>query len=401
MIHQEKLASVNPPRTTTGKTLQFIGNLNAKAGDYVWTDGNVIFGHRPIRSIPHVTVDPAGIPVIYFEYTSIESEDYILHRGYFDKNGNWKDYPIWGSVEIEGSIAGIVNNKNKLYAIISAENLLDAEVDNKGNVYAIIGGQYYKSTAEPENNKNDHAKILCNGETIKEIDLKEYVDKLENMYSDEQAKDYIESGNLDFAYIVQDGSWWAILDIRKHNTGGGDDDKVIAITNDGSEKVLFDYHFKHVDNSDDFTQSPFFHQEDLKSVELPIQSGFIKNIPSPEAGMGETSEGTTHHYWYDGYRTVIWRYFELFDEDHKRIFTFDADTEYEHCGQTIRGDAAFWGSGTYPRDFIKLSKDKYLVIGNGLILIEKGKVKILGDTINSRLREMKNISKTKNPVIVE
>ena len=67
-----------------GKNLQFMGYLPVKAGDWVFTDGKFIFGNVPPRGSPAVFAEvQSGIPVL--------ADDL---RGYFAKNGSFRNYAV-------------------------------------------------------------------------------------------------------------------------------------------------------------------------------------------------------------------------------------------------------------------------------------------------------------------
>ena len=104
-----------------GKELSLIGNKRVKAGDVVWTDGKVIFGHTPIRGGGVLYAESSGIPVL---------ADNDL-RGYFTKTGNYKSYKIKGD-------EWIVNDKNIYAHEVSDEELIDAEIADDGSVYTVM-----------------------------------------------------------------------------------------------------------------------------------------------------------------------------------------------------------------------------------------------------------------------
>lgn len=121
-----------------GKSLTFIGNKLVKAGDYVWTDGNVVFGHTPIRGGDFVPIPDSGVPVLADKL-----------RGYFKKNGNVRDYEIKGD-------EWIVNDK-KNYAHDDGESdgkskIIDAEIAEDGGVYTVTDGHYLKCDSVTYNN---------------------------------------------------------------------------------------------------------------------------------------------------------------------------------------------------------------------------------------------------------
>lgn len=99
---------------TNGKQLSLIGNKLVKQGDFVWTDGKVIFGHTPIRGGGVLFVEPNGIPVLA-----------NLLRGYFTKNGVYKNFPIVGN-------NWIVNDKRHYEHDNGDDDIIDAEIASDG-----------------------------------------------------------------------------------------------------------------------------------------------------------------------------------------------------------------------------------------------------------------------------
>ena len=96
---------------TKGTHLLFCGNLPVIEGDWVWTDGKVIFGHVPIRDTPLLTNVEGGIPAAFDD-----------SKGFFSKIGNFKNYPI--AVD-ETTPHWIVNGQRKYFH--SDDRVFDAE----------------------------------------------------------------------------------------------------------------------------------------------------------------------------------------------------------------------------------------------------------------------------------
>ena len=105
-----------------GERLQFIGNFPAKAGDYVWTDGNIIFGHIPQKAsaLPYIPAASSGIPILLDD-----------RQGYFSTGGNWVDFPI-------AQYDWIANNENTFYggsAEYEDATVLAANISSDNNIY--------------------------------------------------------------------------------------------------------------------------------------------------------------------------------------------------------------------------------------------------------------------------
>jgi hypothetical protein len=94
-----------------GKRLKFIGNYPCQAGDFVWTDGNVIFGNITNDSQPVMFSDTSGIPVLGLDLYNRPL------RGYFDSSGNFKNYKVSPNLTDDQLAFSrwFVNNNNKTF----------------------------------------------------------------------------------------------------------------------------------------------------------------------------------------------------------------------------------------------------------------------------------------------
>lgn len=112
-----------------GKTLSLIGNKFVKQGDFVWTDGKVVFGHTPIRGGGILPVEPNGVPVLGWFITEIKpSEIGVINEhiidffaGYFTNQGNyislvgfWRSNREYVPKKMKG-LSWIVNNNHFYY----------------------------------------------------------------------------------------------------------------------------------------------------------------------------------------------------------------------------------------------------------------------------------------------
>ncbi len=113
-----------------GKSLSLIGNKFVRAGDLIWTDGNVVFGHTPVRGGGIMFNEPSGIPVL----SADDLRGYINNRGMFKKFNVAQD--DW-----------LANSKN-FFAhgneTFNGENVIDAEVSESGDVFIVTDGFYRK-----------------------------------------------------------------------------------------------------------------------------------------------------------------------------------------------------------------------------------------------------------------
>ena len=122
-----------------GKKLSFMGNLPVQAGDIVWTDGNVIFGHANIGDTPIIPIMISGIPV----------SGYGEFRGYIDKTGNFKKYATSADSWIVNTDKIFKHGEEKF----NNEKIIDAEIAENGDLYLITEGFYRKNTLVTYNHK--------------------------------------------------------------------------------------------------------------------------------------------------------------------------------------------------------------------------------------------------------
>ncbi len=115
-----------------GRPLSFIGYLPVKAGDWVYTDGRVIFGNVPPRgSAVTFSDEPSGVPVLGNEELS----------GYFSKSGRFKKYSI-------AQDDWIVNSDEKFAhgaEFIDETKVIDAGFSERGEKLVATNGFYRDS----------------------------------------------------------------------------------------------------------------------------------------------------------------------------------------------------------------------------------------------------------------
>ena len=179
-MYQTVLRSVNGYTAigANGEKLQFVGNWYGSAGDTVWTDGNIIFGHSPLRASSTLMILPAnsGIPVLCDNL-----------RGYFSPAGAWNSYDV-------AQKDWIINNENDFQggsAEYNGATVLDAEISKDNNTYILtwdnargwIGGiseWNYGNITFAEIFSNYPVTIYKDGKIIDTIDLSEFVTKLDD-----------------------------------------------------------------------------------------------------------------------------------------------------------------------------------------------------------------------------
>lgn len=125
---------------TQGRYLSFIGNLPVKAGDTVYTDGKVIFGHAPPKGSPAIFDEPSGVPVLADENLTDEDNDEL--RGYFTKRGKYKRYSIKGDDWITNSEKKYSHDDDEEE---DDEDIIDAEITEDGDEIIVKSGIYQDS----------------------------------------------------------------------------------------------------------------------------------------------------------------------------------------------------------------------------------------------------------------
>lgn len=121
---------------TQGRSLQFIGYLPVSEGDWVYTDGKIIFGNAPPKDAPLIVDEQSGIPVLGDK----DSVGNTL-RGYFDMRGKYKKYTV-------AQDNWIVNSKKKFNhgeEYFNDIKVIDAEIIENGDKFVVTGGIYHDS----------------------------------------------------------------------------------------------------------------------------------------------------------------------------------------------------------------------------------------------------------------
>ena len=119
-----------------GRRLKFIGNYPCQAGDYVWTDGNVIFGNISTKPQPVIfDENNGGIPVLANQL-----------RGYFNSSGYFQNYDIRycnSFVNNDKFFSAIPNNREFIHELpddaqeIITLNIFDADIASGGRLLTL------------------------------------------------------------------------------------------------------------------------------------------------------------------------------------------------------------------------------------------------------------------------
>lgn len=234
---QLKSVTSNGAVDVQGRSLSFIGYLQVKAGDTVYTDGKVIFGNAPPKGAPAIFDEPSGVPVLGDNYFLGEQDDEL--RGYFTKSGKYKSYQIAGDDWIV--------NDDRNFKHDADDNIIDVEISDGGELLAVeqIGTSY--KVKDNEVTQTCELIILKDGEEIENLSienlLKEYVDAVKA-----DVEIYVPNHSFSDAFdmqaellnfkILPDGNWEALIkaEIQASRTVKAIDEKVHY---DLQEKTFF------------------------------------------------------------------------------------------------------------------------------------------------------------------
>ena len=197
----------------SGRSLRFIGYMPVKAGDTVYTDGKIIFGHAPPKGAPVIFDEQSGIPVL-------GTGDL---RGYFTSQGRYKTARIAGN-------NWIVNDKRK-YQHDTGSNIIDAEIADDGNgslltaekkITRIAADDYDYHWGFYQKETNSIFSPINFGRIAVHVPGDDFYDKVRGfqnqLQSDGSVRFFYQNigGNVTSSY--DDGFYWAF---KKDNTGLG------------------------------------------------------------------------------------------------------------------------------------------------------------------------------------
>lgn len=108
-----------------GRSLRVIGNMPIKDGDTIWTDGRIVYGHRPTRPNVKPMIEAKGTPVLSSKL-----------NGYIEEDGRYKSKD-WG---VENRTDNYFINNERIIFENAGTNytdmiVLDAEVSEVSNEY--------------------------------------------------------------------------------------------------------------------------------------------------------------------------------------------------------------------------------------------------------------------------
>ena len=188
-----------------GRHLIPIGRLPIKAGDTVWTDGRIIFGHVPIRQLASPVKFYKGVPF----YDSTEG-------GYFNSVAARCRYKYPAVIISDGAV--LINGERKLFLTTAKSVLLDVEIlvdeneEEIGYVYAYADSIAFSSTDEIKNAQITIESSLGAHDVIQIADLECFDALADDVAKKCQADDrndpsYTKLQLLYFRFTDKKGGW--------------------------------------------------------------------------------------------------------------------------------------------------------------------------------------------------
>ena len=148
MFYQTQLTAIGGSEAVDvhGKKLHFVGNLPARVGDSVWTDGKFIFGHVPIRGETIIPVNQSKIPVL--------ADDFC---GYIEQGGSLTSYPIVNGDWIVNDEEYISSGDNTF----NGHAIIDAVICDNDSVLFATDGFFRENQRKTYKNRIGVSRILC------------------------------------------------------------------------------------------------------------------------------------------------------------------------------------------------------------------------------------------------
>lgn len=341
---------------TAGKRLRFIGNLPAKEGDWVWTDGNVIFGHVPIRGTPSIPIPQGGIPVRAgriggyftdsgtFHKCRIDCDDWIVNgeKDYFTFEGEVFDAEL--AVENEkvtglytAEIDGINGGNQGIYVVKKLDNE-DGELIpgyggyNSAREYMIdlFGEDAVNNAIEKDRVfifDDDAVVIKKDGVQVQKIFLHDYTEAFNKLdeIRNEISKDYpcvdtkALAGHVQLLnfHLKTDGNWDAliasfVLGVLGYHFDGEEYDPVYH----NYRHSLMIYYLVHVKSNG---QKEILHEDiHVEGTFFSKNGEYIFRVDYPDV---KNYKSSWRYPIQDGYSVEMneWRILNIFDHDGQPI----------------------------------------------------------------------------------
>ena len=161
-MHRARVTEVRGNKVLAdGIWLTCIGNRSVWEGDWVWTDGRCVYGHKSEGGSSYVPTNGlSGIPLLQIKWK--DQKNQMLHS-YYAKG---KIHPLGFSQED----IWVVNNTSR-FAYVSGYGLLDAEMDERGNFYTLEAVNVLVFPLVGADQRDSILAVKCNGEVIASYDL--------------------------------------------------------------------------------------------------------------------------------------------------------------------------------------------------------------------------------------
>ena len=287
-----------------GKWLTCIGNKIVRVGDYIWTDGRVVYGNhleaqQPlVITAPPQQLDDEGIPILLY---SSQNRNYLFYT--FSKRGLTQVF----TKDKDSDISFIVNDSKANIYSLSDENFLSVNVDDRGNIFKLIG----------YNNVTDSkvlVEIKVNDSTVTTFNSSDFFDITEAVAPfpvEYFAVDHYEFGraqcNAEVGFIEDADNWAFIVtsvigeqtyyvletDLQYKTYGTATFYRLYFVTPKGITPLF---------NSDFIIT-----EEEIKNIEYPLGDGNYYRITEIE--RGSNNWGSTWEYFY----------LTIFSAEHKKI----------------------------------------------------------------------------------
>lgn len=380
-----------------GKWLTCCGNKIVRVGEYIWTDGRVVYGNHQEAQQPLVIPTPQkqdeGIPILIYDS---QSKNYLFYS--FTKRGlkqidTNENFPF----------GFIINDSKQNVYFSSDDSVININVDDKGNIFKLIG---YLDVEDSET----LAVIKVNDSVIATFNSDDFFDRTESVapfpVETFHADNYVIARgfcNVQWGFIENAENWAFIVDTQ-----------IGEITLYDNGVYLPDYGSTKVYGTANFYRLYFVTPNKI----TPLFHSLRTSLP--------TLQGT-----YDG---SILRYssrnFTITEEEIRNIQYPLGDDNYYRVTE-IKGGSASWNSFNvtiYSKEnkaicqfpcepimtylMFRNFHGKYLIgvnnsaipyeenIQDGLYLCKNGELELLidGSVRNWRLRPMKKIKNWQNRI---
>lgn len=196
-MYQARVEAVSGTKVfADGKWLTCIGNKIVRVGEYIWTDGRVVYGYHQEAQQPLVITAPEdlGIPIAFYN-----GEIYTFKKNKLE---------ALGTLNTAKRFESMINDKKGNVYFDSYDCVLAENIDSDGNLFSLI------ATAMREYYGTISIKVLKNNECMQTIDLEPFRDatlaatptsgESYHVYSQIKNKRYID---IWWGFIENENDW--------------------------------------------------------------------------------------------------------------------------------------------------------------------------------------------------